>query len=352
MAASAAGAGRAARAAATPAARCARSARSRTARSSCWWNCRPPSSSSLGGEPGVRLLDGPAAHAVACAAGEAYLESHPARIQCGALTPRVVAAHAMAWNQPGDDKKRPPPRGAPAKPRWMNAASLAASVQRCGDPGSRPRHRCAGAARRGRRGVAGQRLLPGDAAERGVVQRFGRYMSVEQPGTVGTGPGRSRPSPSSTSANIEGARFQGADAHQSSRAWSTSAGRCSTASAIRCSTLFQRARSARALRQVSETVVRELVGASAAAVAARRRCPRARSQRRRASGIQKALDDYGAGIASPAVNLTDVQVPDAVLAAQREAGQAGRGSPARAHRGAGLRHRGACRRRRARHSAS
>ena len=44
--------------------------------------------------------------------------------------------------------------------------------------------------------------------------------------------------------------------------------------------------------------------------------------------IQQIVDDYRAGINVSGVNMTDVQLPDAVLAAQRDAEQGGGGSPA------------------------
>src|SRR5579871_4846293 len=90
----------------------------------------------------------------------------------------------MAWNQPGDDKRRPAARGAPDKQslddllrRWQER------VQRLWRPGSG-------------RGTAALALLTLAAAvwlgsgyyqvgsaERGVIKRFGQYVSTEQPGS-------------------------------------------------------------------------------------------------------------------------------------------------------------------------
>ncbi len=90
----------------------------------------------------------------------------------------------MAWNQPGDDKRRPASRGAPDNAsldemlrRWQER------VQRLWRPGSS----------RGKAAavlvllVAAVWLASGyyqiGPAERGVVQRFGAYVSTELPGS-------------------------------------------------------------------------------------------------------------------------------------------------------------------------
>jgi membrane protease subunit HflK len=89
----------------------------------------------------------------------------------------------MAWNQPGDDKQRPPPRGAPDDSslddmlrRWQQR------VQRLWRPGSGG----GSAALALLLLVAAVWLASGyyqiDASERGVVQRFGAFLQIEQPG--------------------------------------------------------------------------------------------------------------------------------------------------------------------------
>jgi membrane protease subunit HflK len=89
----------------------------------------------------------------------------------------------MAWNQPGEDKPRPPPRGAPPDSsldeilrRWQQR------MRRLWRPGS------------GRAAAASVLLLVVvvvwlasgyyqiESSERGVVQRFGAYLGIEQPG--------------------------------------------------------------------------------------------------------------------------------------------------------------------------
>lgn len=75
------------------------------------------------------------------------------------------------------------------------------------------------------------------------------------------------------------------------------------------------------LHQVSESAIRQLVGherlddvlAGSA---------RPRLMQRAEALIQKRLDEYGTGIEVTSVNLTDVEVPDAVVAAQRDANKA------------------------------
>ena len=160
------------------------------------------------------------------------------------------------------------------------------------------------------------------AAERGVVQRFGRYVAIEQPGH-----GWHWPWPIETMTKLNVASIEaldskalmltadqsliddqlvGAVSHRRSAAVSVSA--C----AIRRLTL----------RQTSETVMRELVARARPAGAAERRCARSRVTGEARGRMQQPLDGYGAGISVTGVNLTDVQLPDAVLAAQRDAEKA------------------------------
>jgi membrane protease subunit HflK len=89
----------------------------------------------------------------------------------------------MAWNQPGEDKKRPPPRGSPDDSslddvlrRWQRR------VQRLWRPGSGR-----GSALLALAGVVlvvwfASGYYQIDASDRGVLQRFGRFVELEQPG--------------------------------------------------------------------------------------------------------------------------------------------------------------------------
>src|SRR5579872_4077412 len=89
----------------------------------------------------------------------------------------------MAWNQPGEDKKRPPPRSAPDNSSLDDLLRrLQRQAQRLWQPG-------------GSRSttllsllllLVAVWLLSGfhqiAASERGVVQRFGRYLELDLPG--------------------------------------------------------------------------------------------------------------------------------------------------------------------------
>ncbi len=90
----------------------------------------------------------------------------------------------MAWNQPGEDKKRPPPRGAPENKSLDDLRRrLQRQVQQLWRPGSGRRTLLVGAL-----AVLALWLASGYSqigpSERGVVQRFGRFVAVEQPGRV------------------------------------------------------------------------------------------------------------------------------------------------------------------------
>src|SRR5580692_173026 len=90
----------------------------------------------------------------------------------------------MAWNQPGEDKKRPPQRGAPETKSLDDLRRrLQRQVQQLWRPGSSRRTLLvAGLV------VVALWLASGyyqiSPSERGVVQRFGRFVAVEQPGHI------------------------------------------------------------------------------------------------------------------------------------------------------------------------
>jgi len=74
------------------------------------------------------------------------------------------------------------------------------------------------------------------------------------------------------------------------------------------------------LREVSESAIREVVGQASlddVLGAARQRITDETRER-----IQRTLDGYNSGLRISSVNFTDVQVPDAVVAAQRDANKA------------------------------
>jgi modulator of FtsH protease HflK len=227
----------------------------------------------------------------------------------------------MAWNQPDEDKKRPAPRRAPDNsPLDDLLRRLQRQLQHLWRPGS------------GRRAAAitlallvvavwlasGYYLI--GANERGVVQRFGRYITTEQPGH-----GWHWPWPIETVTKLDVAALDGVNSKALMLTSEQSLIDISWSVQYRIAEpqqfLFQVREPEASVRQISETVVRELVGASTLSTLidgpARARITAEARQR-----IQTALDGYGAGIALTSVNLIDVQLPDAVLASQRDASKA------------------------------
>jgi membrane protease subunit HflK len=226
----------------------------------------------------------------------------------------------MAWNQP-DDKQRPPPRGAAGDSslddmlrRWQQR------VRQLWRPGSSG-------------GTAASALLllvvavwlasgyyQIDAPERGVVQRFGAYREIEQPGH-----GWHWPWPIESMQKVNVAGIQGlqskalmltADQSLLEIGWSVQ---------YRVNDPVQYLFGVRdpqlTLNQSSETILRQLV--------AQREMPVLLSGEARGHvtddarvRIQGAVDSYRAGISITSVNMTDVQLPDAALSAQRDAEKA------------------------------
>jgi membrane protease subunit HflK len=84
--------------------------------------------------------------------------------------------------------------------------------------------------------------------------------------------------------------------------------------------LFQVREPEDTLREVSESAIREVVGQAALedVLGAARQTVSTRTR----DLIQRTLDGYNSGIRVLSVNLTDVQVPEAVLASQRDANKA------------------------------
>ena len=224
----------------------------------------------------------------------------------------------MAWNQPGEDKKRPPPpRGAPENASLDDLLRrLQRQVQRLWRPGSS-------------RGAAALSLLVLIAAvwlvsgyyqvapgERGVIQRFGRYVSTEQPGH-----GWHWPWPIESLTKLDVVTIESQDSKALMLTSDQSLVDVSWTVQYRIADplryLFQVRDPEASLRQVSETVMRELVGGSTLAGLLDGDA-RARVAVDARTRVQKALDGYGAGVSVSAVNLADVRLPDAVLAAQRD----------------------------------
>jgi membrane protease subunit HflK len=226
----------------------------------------------------------------------------------------------MAWNQP-DDKQRPPPRGAAGDSslddmlrRWQQR------VRQLWRPGSSG-------------GTAASALLllvvavwlasgyyQIDAPERGVVQRFGAYQAIEQPGH-----GWHWPWPIETMQKVNVASIQGLQSKAMMLTADQSLLEIGWSVQYRVNDpvqyLFRVRDPQLTLGQTSETILRQLV--------AQREMPSLLSGDARghvtddARGrIQGAVDSYRAGITVTSVNMTDVQLPDAALSAQRDAEKA------------------------------
>ncbi len=227
----------------------------------------------------------------------------------------------MAWNQPGDDNRRPAQRSAPDSAsldemlrRWQER------VQRLWRPGSS----------RGRValtlvGLAAALWLASGyyqigASWRGVVQSFGRYVSTELPGS-----GWHWPWPIQTLTKLNVEQVDSLDAKSLTLTSDQSLVDLSWSVQYRKANprlfLFQLRDPLSVLRQTSETVVRELTAGDALPSLlsgdARERLGAEARER-----IQQTLDRYGAGIEVSSVNLTDVELPDPVVAAQHEADRA------------------------------
>jgi membrane protease subunit HflK len=158
-----------------------------------------------------------------------------------------------------------------------------------------------------------------DASDRGVIQRFGRYVDTRQPGFGWTFP---RPIDKVTKVNVSrvnsvehGSRILTADVNLVEIRATTQ-----YINADPVKVLFQVKDLPTTIEEVSESAIREIVGqASLEDVlgAARQRITESARDR-----IQRTLDSYNAGVRITSVNLTNVQVPDEVVGSQRDANKA------------------------------
>jgi membrane protease subunit HflK len=158
-----------------------------------------------------------------------------------------------------------------------------------------------------------------NASDRGVVQRFGKFSGVRQPGL-----GWTFPWPIETVSKVNISRVNSVEYR--SRMLTADVNLVEIRSAIQyqyldpVKVLFQVRDPEQTLREVSESAIREVVGqANLDQVLGNARQQITEGTR---DLIQRTLDSYNSGIRVTSVNLTDVQVPEAVIAAQRDANKA------------------------------
>jgi membrane protease subunit HflK len=158
------------------------------------------------------------------------------------------------------------------------------------------------------------------AAERGVIQRFGKFVDIRQEGW-----GWRWPWPIETLTKVNVANVNSSE--YKSRVLTADVNLVELRFAVQyqfkdpIAVLFRVREPEATLREVSESAIRETVGRSElndVLVGATRPQVTARTK----DLIQKTLDAYGTGILVTTVNLTDVQVPEAVVPSQRDANKA------------------------------
>jgi modulator of FtsH protease HflK len=158
-----------------------------------------------------------------------------------------------------------------------------------------------------------------NASEKGVIQRFGRFTEVRNEGW-----GWAFPWPIETVTKVNVSQFNSVE--YKSRVLTADVNLVEIRLAIQylnadpVKVLFQVRDVEATLREVSESAIREVVGqASLEDVLGSARLRITDSTK---DLIQRTLDTYNSGMRIANVNLTDVQVPEAVVAAQRDANKA------------------------------
>ncbi len=155
-------------------------------------------------------------------------------------------------------------------------------------------------------------------AERGVVQRFGKFVGVRDPGWGW----RLRGVEAITKVNVSAVN----SVKYESRVLTADVNLVNLTLAVQyqfsdpVKVLFGVRDPESSLREVSESAIREIVGRGdleAILVSARQQVTE-----RTKDLIQRTLDVYGTGIRVTSVNLTEVQVPEAVVPSQRDANKA------------------------------
>ncbi|HVP34889.1 MAG TPA: FtsH protease activity modulator HflK [Steroidobacteraceae bacterium] len=158
------------------------------------------------------------------------------------------------------------------------------------------------------------------AAERGIIQRFGRLVSVRPPGV-----GWRLPWPIETVTRVNVANINSSDFK--SRVLTSDVFLVDLVFSVQyqytdpVKKLFRVRDPEATLNEVSESAIRETIGRSTLDEVLVGNT-RPDITRRTKELIQRVLDNYDAGITVTTVNLKDVQVPDAVIPSQRDANKA------------------------------
>jgi membrane protease subunit HflK len=242
----------------------------------------------------------------------------------------------MAWNQPGGSSNNPWGRkpgkggGGPDDAFRSFQRKLEALLKGAGPgggPGEPPGDAAAGGDGRSTAllvvGIAVafwlyMSFFQVGAAERGVVQRFGKFVTLRDPG-LGF---HFWPVERVTLVNTQ----QVSSVEYKARVLTQDINLIDMALAVQYQLrdpvkyLFQVRQPEQTLREVSESAIREVVGRSNLETIFVSNREQVTTLTREL--IQRTLDQYGAGIAVTSVNLTDIQVPEAVVPSQRDANKA------------------------------
>jgi modulator of FtsH protease HflK len=237
----------------------------------------------------------------------------------------------MAWNEPGNrgespwSKKRPAPKSDGTNNpfgEWLER--LKSSMGGGGGGGSTESQGSPAAFGLMLAGVLvllwlASGMFQVNASEKGVVQRFGRFTEVRNEGW-----GWAFPWPIETVTKVNFSQVNSVE--YKSRVLTADVNLVEVRLAIQylnadpVKVLFQVRDVESTLREVSESAIREVVGqASLDDVLGSARLRITDSTKER---IQRTLDGYNSGLRIASVNLTDVQVPEAVVASQRDANKA------------------------------
>lgn len=243
----------------------------------------------------------------------------------------------MAWNQPGSGGNNPwgrrPAGGSNLEERLKEWQRRLESFFRGGGAGRGGGNGAEGTGPSGDGGslvlmivalVLGVWLATGffqiKAAERGVIQRFGQFIAVKPQGLGWRWPW---PIETLTKVNIESVN----SSDYKSRVLTADINLVDLHFAVQyrysdpVKVLFRVRDPKTTLNEVSESAIREIVGQSEldqVLVGS----TRSEVTRRSKELIQRTLDFYNTGITVTSVNLTDVQVPEPVIASQRDANKA------------------------------